>query len=162
MTEGIKSIEGVSRSVALRRATINDLEFLFRVQRDAMKPITGTLHSEKDRDTEADLAEYTERFDPEKVEVIQFEGRDVGRLRVVRSPESIYVGGVQILPEFQGRGIGTALFGELIEESKRSGLVITLEVHDVNTSASDFYKKLGFIEGEKKGNQTIMNYHPNK
>ena len=145
----------------LRKATEEDLPFLFRVSSDAMKPVRDILNQGVVGEEER-FAEYKKKFDPEKIEVIQYQGRDVGRLRVVRSADSIYVGGIQILPEFQGKGIGTSLFTDLVKESRQSKLPIVLEVHDVNTEALAFYKKLGFTEGEKVGNQTVMRFVPSQ
>jgi ribosomal protein S18 acetylase RimI-like enzyme len=79
---------------------------------------------------------------------------------VVRSSQSIYVGGIQIPPEHQGKGIGTALFADLIKESEETGLPITLEVHDVNENALKFYTKLGFISVGHEENKTLMEYRP--
>ncbi|MCR4279500.1 MAG: GNAT family N-acetyltransferase, partial [Candidatus Zambryskibacteria bacterium] len=90
------------------------------------------------------------------------EGKDIGRLRIVRSPESISIGGIQILPEFQGRGIGTAIVKDLIVESETTGTPITLEVHYINEQAISFYKNLGFQETGKTEKQFLMEYRPKK
>lgn len=140
----------------LRTSEQKDAEFLFHVKIEAMKPTSSILRTAHDYDKE--LAEYLTKFEPEKIQVIQFEGRDVGRLRIVRSPESIYVGGIQILPEFQGKGIGSAIFQDLIAESESTRIPITLEVHHVNEKATSFYKKLGFQETGKNEKQVLMEY----
>lgn len=160
-------IEGMERNptpkaFTVRKATDDDLPFLFRVSTEAMRPVAEMSDSLNEKPEEERFAEYKEKFVPEAIEVIQHDGKDVGRLRVVRSSDSIYVGGIQILPEYQNKGIGTALFTELIEESKETNIPIVLEVHDVNTRAISFYKNLGFEEGEKVGNQTVMKYAPSK
>lgn len=154
--------ESAPKMFGIRQATTEDPPFLFKVSTDAMRPVRETLNPDKEFIEEEELSKYKEKFDPEKIEVLQYEGKDVGRLRVVRSPESIYVGGIQILPEFQGKGIGTNLFNGLVEESNESGIPIVLEVHDVNEQAINFYKRLGFTEGEKVKDQTIMRYVPSK
>jgi GNAT superfamily N-acetyltransferase len=154
-----KGKEGYSL-FTLRQATAEDLPLLFRISTEAMRPVSEKLHPDKPVDLERKFEEYKAKFEPQKIQVIRYEGNDVGRLRVVRSAESIYVGGIQILPSFQGKGIGHALFSDLIEESKKSGILIILEVHDVNEDAMKFYKNLGFEEGEKVGNQTVMRFVP--
>jgi ribosomal protein S18 acetylase RimI-like enzyme len=78
----------------------------------------------------------------------------------VRSPETIYVGGIQLLPEFQGKGIGTAIFKDIISESEVTGIPVTLEVHHVNEKAISFYRKLGFQETGKTEKQILMKYVP--
>lgn len=160
--EGISSQEKAQAPVSLRKAVADDLPFLFNVSTQAMRPVVETLNPDKVFDEEKELAKYTAKFVPEEIEIIRFQDRDVGRLRVVRSPESIYVGGIQILPEFQGKSIGTAIFSDLIRESEESGLPIILEVHDVNEQALSFYRKLGFVDGEQVKDQTVMRYLPNK
>lgn len=160
MIERMRSEGEKQTPFSLRTAKEEDLPFLFKVSVEAMKPVAESLDPEREFDEESEFNRYKEKFEPEKVEVIQYAGQDVGRLRVVRSPESIYVGGIQILPEFQGKGVGTALFSELIEESKTTHIPIILEVHDVNETAMAFYTKLGFVPGEKIGNQTVMTYNP--
>ena len=144
----------------LRKARPEDVEFLFRVSTEAMLPVTSALHPDRKVDGEEAFEEYKKKFKPDEIEVIQCAGQDVGRLRVVRSLESIYVGGIQILPEFQGRGIGTALFKALVEESKESKIPILLEVHDINARALSFYKKMGFVESGQTENKIVMRYEP--
>src|SRR3989344_3210792 len=143
----------------LRTSKPEDAEFLFHVKIEAMKPTSSIMGTEP-FDYEKEFAEYLKKFEPEKVQVIQFEGKDVGRLRIVRSPESIYIGGIQILSEFQGKGIGTAIILDLIQESESSGTPVTLEVHHVNEKAISFYKKHGFQEIGKTEKQTLMEYVP--
>ena len=145
---------------SLRTASADDLEFLFDVSTKAMEPVDIALNPLKSFDREVELKKYKEKFIPEDIQIISYESEDVGRLRVVRSNESIYIGGIQILPEFQGKGIGTALFLELIEESEETGLPITLEVHDVNENALRFYANLGFSSVGHEGNKTLMKYQP--
>jgi ribosomal protein S18 acetylase RimI-like enzyme len=78
----------------------------------------------------------------------------------VRSGGSIYIGGIQIPPEHQGKGIGTSLFADLIKESEETKLPITLEVHNVNENALEFYRDLGFLSVGHEGNKTLMEYRP--
>lgn len=146
--------------VSLRPATQEDSAFIFKAQYEGMRPVREIHDSKGVDDEEERFAAHAASFDPEKIQVIQYQGQDVGRLRVVRSSESIYVGGIQILPEFQGKGIGTAIFKELIDESNRTDLPIVLEVHDVNERAMAFYENLGFSRGEKVKDQTVMTYAP--
>lgn len=146
--------------VSLRKATEEDLNLLFRISNTAMRPVLETLNPGKVFDEAEEFEKFKAKFDSSKLDVIQYEGKDVGRLRVVRSPESIYLGGIQILPEYQGKRIGTVVVTNLIKEANGSGLPILLEVHDVNEKAIAFYKGLGFKEGGKVGNQTVMKYLP--
>lgn len=144
----------------LRQATEDDQVFLFNVVHVAMSPVRTATNPDKIVDMEKELAEYKEKYPAEKVQVIQYEGKDVGRLRVVKSKEEIYIGGIQLLPEFQGKGIGSAVIKDLIKESEELKIPITLEVHQVNIAANAFYTKLDFKFVEKKNNKSVLKYYP--
>jgi GNAT superfamily N-acetyltransferase len=163
MSEEIRQVSMESKDpvpYSLRTASADDLEFLFDVSTKAMESVDAALNPSRIFDRDEKLKQYRERFIPKEIQVISYDDEDVGRLRVVRSNESIYIGGIQILPEFQGKGIGTALFLDLIKESETTGLPIALEVHDVNESALRFYMNLGFLDVGHEGNKRLMKYLP--
>ena len=153
-------LENIPSIYSLRQATADDVEFVFNVSTEAMRPVVDSLNPGKTFDSDAEFKIYQEKFLPEEIEIIQSQGIDVGRLRIVRSTESIYIGGIQIFPELQNRGIGTAILADLIQESNRAGVPILLEVHEVNTKALIFYKGLGFVELESKEGKLSMEYRP--
>lgn len=142
----------------LRKSTAEDVTFLFNVSTRAMRPVVEAVHPDKVFDRVEEFKLYQNKFIPTEIEVIQFQSIDIGRLRIVRSAESIYIGGIQILPEFQNRGIGTVIVTDLIQESNSVGIPITLEVHEVNTKALNFYKKLGFVEVGREEGKLSMRY----
>jgi len=67
-------------------------------------------------------------------------------------------GGVRVLllvvrREFQGRGVGSTLLGEIIRRAvSRGAPFITLEVRVENSKAIAFYQKFGFKITERKSN----------
>ncbi len=150
---------GAGKKYILRTASEKDAKFLFDVKIEAMEPTSSTLRTAA-FDYDKEFEDYLKKFEPEKIQVIQSEGRDIGRLRVVRLGRSIYVGGIQILSKFQGKGIGTAIFSDLIEESESLMVSITLEVHQVNDRAISFYESLGFKETGKTEKQILMTRFP--
>ena len=148
------------KDVSFRKATNKDIDLLFRVSTEAMRPVVQALNPDIVFNPEEEFRKYKEKFKPEEIDIIQYQGMDAGRLRVVRSADSIYVGGIQILPEFQNKGIGTSIFEGLINEAEELNIPVTLEVHNINTSAINLYKKLGFKEDEQLENKTVMKYSP--
>ena len=54
--------------------------------------------------------------------VVEADGMPVGRLRVVRTSEELYIAGIQVLPEHQGRGIGSEVVRSARGEGRRKGL----------------------------------------
>lgn len=154
------NIKNESVTYGLRATSANDVEFLFRVSTEAMKQVDEALNPDKIFDREEEFKKYQAKFAPEDIKIITYKNEDVGRSRVVRGEDSIYIGGIQILPEFQGKGIGTAIFADLIKESDREGLPITLEVHDVNIGAIKFYANLGFERAGHEEKKIHMKYSP--
>jgi SAM-dependent methyltransferase len=76
--------------------------------------------------------------------VIELDGRTVGRLRVGRTPESLRLKGIQLLPAVQNRGIGTAIITQLQSEAATSGVPLDLSVERHNPNARRLYDRLGF------------------
>lgn len=55
--------------------------------------------------------------------------------------------GMAILSEFRGKGIGTALLNQLLEEAKKKGIKkLSLSVDPKNRAAVHLYQRFGFIE----------------
>ncbi len=107
----------------------------------------------------AEFEEYQSNFVPAEIQVIYKENQPIGRFRVVRGGE-IYIGGMQILPEYRGMGIGTALLESLIEESNKTIKPIRLEVFHNNLRALHLYEKVGFKVMGENDQQKIMMYKP--
>lgn len=157
--EKINPSEVDPQKTSLRKAEETDQRFLFGVVRSAMQPVYEASGQVVKSDDEA-FVEFQEKFDANDVSVIQYEGKDVGRLRVVRTLDNIFVGGIHLLPEYQGLGIGSSVLTTLIEESKLTATPIVLEVRDVNLKATALYEKLGFVEQHQRDNMIIMEYKP--
>jgi ribosomal protein S18 acetylase RimI-like enzyme len=76
--------------------------------------------------------------------VIECDRQSVGRLRVVRTADQLFIGGIQLLPDYQRRGIGTSLVTTLIQEGLSRGVPVALEVEKDNPDAERLYRRLGF------------------
>ena len=74
--------------------------------------------------------------------IICVDDTPVGRLIVERSGSEFLLVDVALLPEFRGRGIGSRVLRDLIDEAAGSGRVMTLQVVKTNP-AVDLYKRLG-------------------
>lgn len=138
----------------LRQSTPNDCELMFRLQK-----LDGAELDHNDPTQIAEFEQYQYSFVPAEIQVIYIENQPIGRLRIVRG-EEIYIGGMQILPEHRGRGIGTALLKNLIEESNKTTKPIRLEVFHSNLQALRLYEKVGFKVIAENDQQKIMVYQP--
>jgi GNAT superfamily N-acetyltransferase len=70
------------------------------------------------------------------------EGRQAGLARVASDGNIAYLADVHVLPGLRGRGLGTALVREAIEEGPFAGCRWLLHTRD----AHDLYRGLGFAE----------------
>lgn len=59
-------------------------------------------------------------------------------------PGDYYIDSLAVLPEWRGRGIGTALLRHAIAEGQQRGLRVTLAVDPDNPTAQRLYHQLGF------------------
>jgi ribosomal protein S18 acetylase RimI-like enzyme len=73
------------------------------------------------------------------------EGRIVGLCNVIRHPDKNQLKAIYVLPEYQGKGIGTLLWAEA-QKHFDAGKNTIVHVVTYNVNAIGFYKKLGFKE----------------
>ena len=76
--------------------------------------------------------------------MIESDGDRVGRLRVIQTSEQLENIGIQILPSYQHKRIGTAVIESLIQEGKTKGLPVMLDVAKDSLNAKRLYLSLGF------------------
>jgi ribosomal protein S18 acetylase RimI-like enzyme len=90
-------------------------------------------------------------FDPGRWQIITADGADIGMLHVEYRPAEIYLSRIEILPSRQGRGIGTRLISALIDEARRKGQDLVLDVLTINQRAQALYQRLGMREVARHG-----------
>ena len=93
--------------------------------------------------------------------MVEADGVPVGRLRVVRTSEELFIAGIQVLPEHQGRGIGSRVVRSVIDEGRREGLPVRLDVGKDNPDAKRLYLRLGFSVIEDRDTIELMEIRPN-
>jgi GNAT superfamily N-acetyltransferase len=124
----------------LRDAGVHDLEFIFGV-------IIAVRQSEDIFNWQDEFQRFKADSVLPKCQIVQYQDRDIGRLRIVRNDgKNILVGGIQLLPAFQNKGIGSAIFADLIQESNQKEIPLWLQVYLNNDKAFRFYTRLGFVE----------------
>jgi ribosomal protein S18 acetylase RimI-like enzyme len=132
----------ISMNITLRFSTMNDIDFLFRLHRTAMQTYVTQTWGAWDEGWQ--LQHFQQHFDPDHCQVIVLEGKDIGVISVVRQVTGMFLSNIELLPAYQGQGIGIYLIKTLLDEARQKGVMLTLQVLKVNP-AHRLYERLGFV-----------------
>ncbi|MEI8081394.1 MAG: GNAT family N-acetyltransferase [Actinomycetes bacterium] len=140
----------MANSITLRTVTPEDQDLLFRVfssTRVDELALTdwdqGQIHEFLHMQFRAQSQHYQNTFPHASYDIVQNDGRAVGRLSIDRNPVEIRILDIALLPEARGRGIGTALLRSLLAEGEFGGTPIRIHVEKFNP-ALRWYQRLGF------------------
>ena len=140
----------------LRPTTPEDAEFLYQLLKATMREYVDQTWG---WDEDWQRAYFEMRFDPAKNQIIVLDNCDIGVIATEKSEDEILLSSLYILPEYQGRGIGTRLIEELLAQAFRDGLPVGLRVLKVNP-ARRLYERLGFVVLEEKDTHYYMKATP--
>ena len=127
--------------LSFRKAYASDSEFVFTVKKAAFREYVEQVWGWDD-DYQREL--HNRRLDSQDVCIIQFRGTDIGFLATSSTPDTLKVNQLFILPEHQGKGIGSACMTRIVDDASLEQKSVTLQVLKVNTRGITFYQKLGF------------------
>jgi GNAT superfamily N-acetyltransferase len=140
----------------LRQSTKADAAFLARLHQATMQIY---LERAMGWDESTQLAMFGERFDPTDLQVIEVAGREVGALLVQWREGTLYLANLQLLPQEQGRGLGTVILSHLLDLARIEGVPATLHVLKVNPSHR-LFERLGFRVIEETPTSYLMRALP--
>lgn len=106
--------------------------------------------------------EYDARFPDAAYHVIVVDQQPAGRIWVGADNKQIRLLDIALLPEFQNRGVGTALLHRLMDDAKESGKALRHMVFMLNNNAKRFYERLGFVTIEDLGAYQHMEWKANE
>jgi len=84
------------------------------------------------------------RFTSQDFQVIVAAGADAGILALSHEPDCLRVYQLLVLPQYQGKGVGTTCMRQVLEDAAGRRLPVRLQVLKVNHLAIEFYRRLGF------------------
>jgi ribosomal protein S18 acetylase RimI-like enzyme len=105
-------------------------------------------------------AEVRRQFKPQVDHIVVVHSRDVGVLGVDRYADRLDLRHIEIVPDYQGQGLGSTLIGELLAEAQREKLPVTLMVLKKNP-AKRLYERLGFRVTRETLLRYVMTWMPN-
>jgi ribosomal protein S18 acetylase RimI-like enzyme len=100
---------------------------------------------------------YRTNYPGATLDVIEVDGERAGRLYVHRGPDEIRIMDIALAPRFRGRGIGTALLRELMDEAGGSGRSLSIHV-ELQNPARALYDRLGFVPAGEHGVYVLMRW----
>jgi ribosomal protein S18 acetylase RimI-like enzyme len=141
----------------LRKATSTDTPFLrqlhHRVYRDVTTRQFGSWDdSVQDGFFEKSLAEG-------EFHVVEENGELIGAIGLSDSPDCLHLVELQIVPEYQGRGYGSALLRKQIEQAQQRQQSIALRVLFENRAIS-LYARHGFVVTGQTDTHYLMERRP--
>jgi len=137
---------------ALRPATDDDREFAYALNKAAMRDYVTAIWGWD----EAWQRDYFDRhWDPAGTQIVTRDGHDIGVLKLEERAEATYIGLVEIRPDHQGGGIGGAIVRDVVDDAARRGRPVELDVLSVNTRAQALYRRLGFAEQYRHGDDDV-------
>lgn len=89
-------------------------------------------------------SEFDKRFETSSVWIIEADTRAAGTVWLEWKPDSLYVHELQVVPDLQGRGIGTNVLNQVIAQGGQKALPVTLSVVPANSRAKQLYERIGF------------------
>lgn len=141
-----------------RPAKKEDAEFLWSLHQQAMRAHVEATWGKWD---DAQQRKFFDRgFVPKETQIILVDGREAGRLDVTRGRMEYFLGIIELLPEFQGRGLGSAVMRGLQEEARAKRMPIRLQVIKANTQALRLYERLEFKLAGETATHHLMLWAP--
>jgi ribosomal protein S18 acetylase RimI-like enzyme len=139
-----------------RPATSEDFELVHRIARAGLGPYVQEIWGWDERDQRRRQRAWLDRGG---VEIVEVDGAAVGCLKVTVEAGHVFVDRLALLPEAQGKGLGTRLMLEVISDAEARGLPVRLSVL-VNNPARRLYERLGFEVVEIVKPRVLMERRP--
>jgi GNAT superfamily N-acetyltransferase len=112
-----------------------------------------------DQQFRAQHAHYQEHYPGAEWLVILHAGTAIGRLYRVRWVREHRLVDIALMPAQRGRGLGTAVLFDAMDEARAAGKPLTIHVEKFNP-AQRLYRRLGFATAGDKGVYDLLRWTP--
>lgn len=146
-------------NITTRPATAEDADFARRVHHEAYRELIVRRYGPWNEVTQDEF--FKQSWEKGTHEIIMSSGVPCGYYFVERKEGYFFLSEILILPEFQGKGIGTKVLEDLIEKSKTEDIPLRLQVFKEN-KAQDLYRRLGFRDLEPTGSHFQLEFNPSE
>lgn len=132
-------LEYVTERLEFREANVEDFDFLIHLRAKTMLEHLSNLDIAIDEAGMMERVKY--KFDHSKIVMVN--GMDAGLLKLDKTNRPWNLIQIQVLPQFQGRGIGEQIIKRVLSEAELQKIDVKLSVLKGNP-AKKLYERLGF------------------
>lgn len=140
----------------LRPATAADLDFAWRIYREAAKPLAEAVMPWREA---AQREAVARALASGEAQVIEAGGAPAGWLQVHEDAEALGLRHLYLAAAARGRGLGSAVIAALCERAAAAGKPLRLTVLARNP-ARGLYARLGFRETGTLDGKVVMEWRP--
>jgi ribosomal protein S18 acetylase RimI-like enzyme len=140
----------------LRPASADDYAFLYRLHAATIREAVAATWG---WDEDYQRQRFRENFDPACQQIVVVDGADAGVVKT-EDRDGPFLGLIEILPRYQGLGLGTRIIRDLLEQAHGRGEALTLHVLKANPRARALYERLGFHVIEEREVRYVMRAPP--
>lgn len=141
----------------LRPAVATDRELLRRIHHLAYRDVVTRQFGAWDE--VAQDGWFDQSLAEAEFSVVEDGGESVGAVGITELPERLFLAELQILPEHQGRGLGTAVLKTVLARASQIQKPIVLRVLHMNRACS-LYERHGFVVTGQTETHNLMLWSP--
>lgn len=142
--------------ISLEAATQLDTDFCRRVHHEAYRDVVIRQFGSWDESLQDNF--FLKVWNPARFDVIRFNDEPAGCMCRVVKVDHIWIEEIQLLPTFQGRGIGSEIMRGVMDEARLRSLAVRLQVLKANERACLFYERLGFHSTGETNTHFLMEW----
>ncbi|MDE0297934.1 MAG: GNAT family N-acetyltransferase [Candidatus Poribacteria bacterium] len=131
----------MTEELCIRKARLDDGGFVFATKKQAFREYVEHVWG-WDESRQREL--HNTRFAKHDFRIIRIRGIDVGFFATSNTSEALRLHQLFILPEYQGRGIGSACMTRIVNRANIAKKPVMLQVLKINARAAAFYQRIGF------------------
>lgn len=102
---------------------------------------------------------YMKYFSDASFDIVLKKNKPIGRLYLDRRNDEIRIVDIALLPEYRGKGIGSQLLKDVMQEAQEKAILVRIHVEH-NNPAMRLYERLEFKKIDEEGVYWLMEWHP--
>lgn len=140
---------------SLRNTRPDEIEWLYELNKKSFLEVVVRQFGKWDEAFQRKIF-FSKWEQPRPAQIIEAGSDRVGVLILEQLESCNWLHEIQICPNYQGHGLGTALLHDLLADARSRGVPLRLQVLHANQDAKRLYERMGFLEIETLENHYLM------